>query len=266
LDAVASELYLVEPIVSAPPRGDGIAVSVVSHGQRELVEPLLHRLASAHDPLVRQVIVTHNLREPRPLQPPSNGWPFEFTEIFNELPAGFGANHNRAFAACRRALFCVLNPDIELVDPGVWSALVRALDEPRAGCAYPVLLNADGTTQDSEREAVTPLSLWRRHVRKRASRRTDWVSGAFLLVPATVWSELAGFDERFVMYCEDVDFCLRLQLAGRRLVRAEAKAVHGAARASRRPGRRMAWHVLSLLRLWLQPPLWRYAFSAKARQ
>jgi N-acetylglucosaminyl-diphospho-decaprenol L-rhamnosyltransferase len=255
-----------QSIVSADPATDGIAVSLVSHGQKALVEKLVHQIAAQRDALVRQVIVTHNLAE-EPLEPPEGGWPFRLIEIFNEQPAGFGANHNRAFLRCDCPYFCVLNPDVYLLDGSIWSRLIEAVQQPGVGCAYPVLLESDGSRQDQEREAVTPLALWRRHVLKRPQQHTDWVSAAFWVVPSHVWRRLRGLDEGFYMYCEDTDFCLRLQLAGWKLARAQASAEHAAARASRHLGPAMAWHLRSLVRLWLRPPLWQFLFvAAKARQ
>src|SRR5690606_25635976 len=116
----------------------------------------------------------------------------------------------------------------------------------------------DGSRQENEREAVTPAALLRRHLLGRATARVDWVSGAFWVVPAGAWRAIGGFDEGYFMYCEDTDFCLRLQLAGWRLAPAAAQAVHPAARASRRLGAPFAWHIRSLLRLWTRPVLWRY--------
>lgn len=46
------------------------------------------------------------------------------------------------------------------------------------------------------------------------SRRVDQVMGAFFLVPATLFRRLGGFDERFFVYYEEVDFCLRALQAG----------------------------------------------------
>lgn len=239
---------------------------MVSHGQRQMVQGLLGQLVQQRDPRVREVIVTHNLPA-QALAEPAGGWPFRLVEIFNEQPAGFAANHNRAFESAAGEFFCVLNPDIELTDPAIWQRLVEAASSPGVGCAYPRLANPDGSPQDHEREAVTPLALLRRHLLRRPQRHTDWVSGAFWLVPAGVWRQLGGLDEGFFMYCEDTDFCLRLQLAGLHLRRADTEARHVAARASRKPGLRMARHVRSLLRLWLRPPLWRFlAGPAKARQ
>ncbi len=53
----------------------------------------------------------------------------------------------------------------------------------------------------------------------RASRTTDYVSGVFLVTPASVWRMLAGFDEIYVpAYYEDTDYCLRVWQAGLRVV------------------------------------------------
>ena len=239
----------------APDAAPRLTVSVVSHGHDAVLPGLLAQLARNGAGVVGHVIVTHNL----PAVPvrPDPAWPFELSEVFNAAPLGFGANHNRAFGQCSTGQFAILNPDIEAMDAGLWSALAGAAQQPGVGCAYPRLLNPDGSVQN-EREAVTPVALLRRHVLKAPQRRTDWVSGALWVVPAAVWRALGGFDERYFMYCEDTDFCLRLQLAGWQLARVEPTARHAAAWASRTPGRAMVWHLRSLLRLWTRPVLWRY--------
>lgn len=42
----------------------------------------------------------------------------------------------------------------------------------------------------------------------------DWVSGACLATRRDIWERLGGLDEAFFMYCEDVDYCLRVRNAG----------------------------------------------------
>jgi N-acetylglucosaminyl-diphospho-decaprenol L-rhamnosyltransferase len=232
-------------------------VSVVSHGHGDMVKRLLAQLCSTHGGQIDHCIVTHNLPAD-PIQAPAGGWPFRFTELFNTEPAGFGANHNRAFTQCSSEFFCVLNPDVELTTSETWTALVRQAEKPGTGLAYPLLLNADGSRQDNERETVTPAALLGRHLLNRRWKRIDWVSAAFWLVPANVYQRMGGFDEGFFMYCEDTDFCLRLRLGGWELRRAEVSVVHHAMRHSRKPGRHLAWHVRSLLRLWTSPVLRQY--------
>lgn len=254
---------LTDPIATArlplaEPRGPAtVTVSIVSHEHDRLIEKLMAQLCDVHGGLIAHVVLTHNLRA-GPVPTPAEGWPFKLTQVFNETPAGFGTNHNRAFELSRTQFFCVLNPDIELCDPSVWPRLLQCMSDPDVGCAYPSLLNADGTQQENEREVVTPFALVRRHVLKSPQRRADWASAAFWLVSARAWRSLGGFDEGYYMYCEDVDFCLRLQMAGWKLARADATAIHYAGWSSRQIGTYLAWHLSSLVRLWMQPTLRRY--------
>ena len=48
----------------------------------------------------------------------------------------------------------------------------------------------------------------------RANRQVDQVMGAFFLVRRSVFETLVGFDERFFVYLEDVDFSLRASKLG----------------------------------------------------
>jgi N-acetylglucosaminyl-diphospho-decaprenol L-rhamnosyltransferase len=46
------------------------------------------------------------------------------------------------------------------------------------------------------------------------SASPEWVSGACLLIRRSVLEEIGGWDERFFMYCEDVDLCARVRNGG----------------------------------------------------
>ncbi len=234
-----------------------ITVSIVSHAHSDSVRQLVDQLSRLHAGRIAHVVITHNLPSAY-LFPSPEHLPFEVTERTNTRPLGFGANHNLAFQHCKTDYFCVLNPDITLNTDSVWTNLLAQFEDPDTGCVYPVSLAPDGSIQDSERELVTPLALLRRHVAGLPPRRVDWVSAAFLLVSSKTWQGIDGFDDRYHMYCEDVDFCLRLQLAGWTLTRGSASVVHVGARQSRRQYRHLLWHLGSLLRLWLSPVFYRY--------
>ena len=244
-----------------------ITASIVSHGHGPELAPLLSDLAALGEPRLQRVIVTLNVPDAA-LQAGlrSQAWPFEVQWLDNAQPLGFGANHNRAFAQDQRlgpsALFAVLNPDLRLrANP--FAALVAALQaDARAGLAYPVQRDAAGLLQDHERRWPTPARLLARYLLRRkhevgAGQAPDWVNAAFLLLRREAYAAIKGFDERYHMYCEDVDLCLRLQGAGWRLARADAAVVeHAAQRGSHRQWRHLGWHLASLWRLW-RSPAWR---------
>lgn len=238
---------------STLPSEGALVVSIVSHGHGALVERLLTQMAQLKSAPVTRVILTQNLPEPRPV-PPARGWPFVLDLLCNAVPRGFGDNHNRALENACEPFVCVLNPDVTLVgDMDPFVILVSCAAQPGVGCAYPRQVNLQGERQDSEREWPTPGALWRRHVWHRPDVRADWVNAACLVLPREAWRQVQGFDTGYFMYCEDVDLCLRLRLAGWALVRSSAVVEHAGQRASRRQWRHFAWHVGALLRLWRSP-------------
>lgn len=67
-----------------------------------------------------------------------------------------------------------------------------------------------------------------------ATRDVDQVIGAFFLVRRTVFEQLDGFDERFFVYFEEVDFSLRARRGGWRSVYfSEVRAFHAGGGTSR---------------------------------
>lgn len=231
----------------------GLVVSVVSHGHGDMVHALLLQLARVSAASISRVVLTQNLPEPEPV-PPAGGWPFELLRVVNEAPLGFGANHNRALATVTEPFVCVLNPDVMLVgheDP--FQVLVSACCASNIGCAYPVQIDPEGRVQGSEREVPSPVALLRRRLMGRQEIRVDWVNAACMVLPSAVWRSLGGFDERYFMYCEDVDLCLRLRLRGLHLAKAPVRVIHAGQRASSRSLKHLGWHVQSLWRLWHSP-------------
>lgn len=234
------------------PSPTGLVVSVVSHGHGRLVHDLLQDLAQLSAPPVSRVVLTLNMpgEEPPPAAQP---WPFRLEVRRNAHPLGFGTNHNRALQDAAEPCFCVLNPDVRLCGADPFGPMAAAALQAGVGAVYPVQVDAQGRVQDSERALPTPAALWNRRVRGRGEARVDWVNAACLVFPAAAWREVGGFDERYFMYCEDVDLSLRIRLAGRALVRAPVRLMHAGQRASHRRPSHLFWHVRSLLRLWCSP-------------
>ena len=122
------------------------------------------------------------------------------------------------------------------------------------GCAFPVQVNEEGQIQDYARMLPSPAALFGRYLGRerkvQAFDKPEWVNGAFMLFPAKVFGKIGGFDERYFMYCEDVDICLRLQLAGFKLAQSDVRVVHAARRNTRANFKHFLWHITSLVRLW----------------
>lgn len=241
---------------TSPSSSPAVTVSIVSHGQLELVRPLLEQLDRFSRALTAKVVLTLNIPEPDLLAGAS--WGFEIERIENAVPLGFGANHNQAFDRCATPWFLVLNPDIRF-DRDVLAPLI-AQAAPDSGLLTPRILEPGKSEPEQHRAIITPLEILRRrrpdYVRPLVP---DWIPGLFMLFRSEAYRQVGGFDERFFMYGEDFDICARTRLAGWKLQVAEdLTALHDARRASRTSLRHLYWHVTSLLKVWLSRPFWRY--------
>ncbi|HEX4583516.1 MAG TPA: glycosyltransferase [Burkholderiaceae bacterium] len=235
-----------------------ITASVVSHGQARLVNALIADLALHASAHLKRLVVTMNVPEAEAVR--CDGVPFEVLLLRNNRPLGFGANQNRAFQHCDTAWFAVLNPDLRFSDDALGRMLAER--EPHDGLIAPLILNADGSPADAARRLPTPFQIVSRKLRWKLHGPDpdfDWLAGMCLLLDSEVFRSLGGFDERYFMYCEDADLCLRMQLAGWHLHHVPSvKLVHEARRDSHRSPRYMGWHIASLIRLWMSPTFWSY--------
>ncbi len=231
-----------------------VTVSVVSHQQGELISWLLADLAKF--PEIAKVIIIHNLPESTVKIPISL---IEKVEaIMNSSPKGFSANHNLAFARCATPYFCVVNPDIRLQENPFPGLLNQFSAENLALCA-PAILNPDGLIEDSARRFPTPFAILKKLLKIADGRYNysldalpfspDWVGGMFMLMRSSCYKRLGGFDEKFFLYYEDVDLCVRLRKAGFGISLVPATQVeHAARRTSHHNLVYLKWHIKSMLR------------------
>lgn len=155
--------------------------------------------------------------------------------ISNPRNLGFSTAMNIGLSRTSGRFVLWLNPDAELVSDGI-AELLRVFDaEPGVGVIGPRLFGPDGEVQLSCRSfpsyrtaffnrqslmtRLFPGNRFSREYLKTGLDRSlraevDWVSGACLLHRRSVSEGLRGLDERFFMYCEDVDFCLRASRSG----------------------------------------------------
>lgn len=95
------------------------------------------------------------------------------------------------------------------------------------------------------------------------TRQVDHVIGAFFLVRRELFNALHGFDERFFVYWEDLDFSYRARQAGWRSVYlADAQAFHaGGGTSNQVKARRLFYSLRSLLLYAFKHFSWMGAFA-----
>jgi GT2 family glycosyltransferase len=156
----------------------------------------------------------------------------------NDANRGFAAACNQGASGLSSQYVLFLNPDTVLSPDALGRTLafmgepthddvgicgVRMIDEqgaPVLSCArFPTLLTFLGQSTGLSR--VWPRRFAPQHLSPdecRTTRDVDQVIGAFFLVRRALFDRLGGFDERFFVYFEEVDFSLRARQRGYRSV------------------------------------------------
>lgn len=225
-----------------------------------------------HCTIPLEVILTLNIPEDLPFRPEDIRIPMRM--IRNAGVRGFGANHNAAFRHAHGDYFCVLNPDIRLgQDP--FPVLFEQLTDPKVGVAGPLILNPAGSIEDSARYFPTLFTLFKKALLRRNKQELeitgaplfpDWIAGMFMIFRVGVFRALGGFDERYFLYYEDVDLCMRLRHAGYEVVLLpQVSAIHDARRRSHRNLRYLRIHATSLLRYLYRRQFYKYVRDVTPR-
>jgi GT2 family glycosyltransferase len=208
-----SEIAL--PEVEAP----FVSVVMVLYGGWKLAVRAISALAANTDPIFELILV-------------DNASPDDSLEqverrvegaiiVRNETNLGFGGASNQGARLARGRYLCLLNSDA-LVEPGWLPPLLETLEDPAVGAAVPLYLNEDGSVQEA---GSVVDSIGHAHAYGRGAsasdfqyrflREVDFASAACMLVPAGLFLELGGFDERYHPgYFEDTDLCFRLKERG----------------------------------------------------
>ncbi len=238
-------------------------LSVISHGHEHLIVELdaLKRLNQYEnitviccDNLPSQVLADYCLRH-------------QIDYVSSETEQGFAYNNNRNFL---RAValgmqvndyFLLYNPDVDISDEQLGILLSECQRQDINLATIDLMLRAKGTLRDDNIRYYPTFSTFVKNylLRDRSTvvdkssqwqqvNKPFWASGAFLLFNARLYAELKGLDERFYLYCEDIDICRRAYSLNHSVqYLSRVKAVHYRQCKSRRfLSREFFWHVKSV--------------------
>jgi N-acetylglucosaminyl-diphospho-decaprenol L-rhamnosyltransferase len=236
----------------------GITISIVSHNQDLILNQLLDKLAK-YSVNISKVIVTHNTNQL--IYSIKKKYPFEIMQIQNQKPKGFASNHNQAFKHSESDLFCVMNPDIDIISEP-FEKMRNCFNDSSVAIVAPLIKNLNGRVEDTARYFPTPLGLFKKFFfndsgifqvdADKVICYPDWVGGMFLLFDSQKYKELCGFDERYFLYYEDVDICIRSWKYGYKVLQYKGVGViHDARRTSHTNLKYLKWHISSLLRFFI---------------
>jgi N-acetylglucosaminyl-diphospho-decaprenol L-rhamnosyltransferase len=183
--------------------------------------------------------------------------------IRNSQNVGFAAACNQGARVGSAPYLLFLNPDTVLL-PDTLRAVLAFLDGPdgtpfsicggsvlqpdgtpgMSASRFPTLANVVTSTLRLERVVGVPPRHMAAH-ELAASRPVDQVIGAFFMVRRSLFNRLQGFDERYFLYYEEVDFCWRAaSLGAAAFLLSEAKLHHIGNVSAKRSGGLALFHSL----------------------
>jgi GT2 family glycosyltransferase len=183
---------------------------------------------------------------------------------------GFGAGHNVAIAKEESTYHLVLNPDVLMERDALAGAIRFMQDNPAVGLLVPKVLTPDGKPSYLCKRYPSVLDLVLRgfapswvkqrfrkrlhHYEMRDVTQSQTVmnipiaSGCFMLFRTEILKRLGGFNERYFLYFEDFDICMRMKnIAGIAYV-PSIGITHSGGNAARKGSRHIAMFVTSAAR------------------
>lgn len=217
-----------------------VSIIIVSYNVRHFLEQCLRSVYASRGQLELEIFVVDNASSDNTLgflreQFPRAEHP-ELHLVNNVRNVGFGRANNQALAHAKGRYVLFLNPDTVLTEHTLTDCVTFADSHADMGALGVMQLHSNGEFALESRHGIpTP---WRafcqmsglsslfpatktfdgyhmRFFNNAAAAPIEIASGAFMLIPRNALAEIGGFDERFFMYCEDVDLCYRLLQSGR---------------------------------------------------
>jgi N-acetylglucosaminyl-diphospho-decaprenol L-rhamnosyltransferase len=202
------------------------------------------------------------------------------TLLRSDANEGFSKANNRALQVVETEFALLLNPDARLTASTLPHLLSAADRHPKGAAFGPRTTHEDGGPQVSFGPDLNLVSEYRQRRLVKgvkagvpwavaawsdasaSERSVDWVSGSCMLLRMPAVRPLGFFDERYFLYEEDADLCLRLRKAGLEVVYVPpAVAIHalGTSMAKSPASARDAYDASHLLYYRLHRPPWEEA-------
>ncbi|MCJ2138122.1 glycosyltransferase family 2 protein [Methylobacterium sp. J-026] len=229
---------LIRPLPEPPPR---VSAIIPTRDRAELLSVTLDGLLAATDyPDIEVIILDNDSREP------------ETTALFARyrddprvrvvpVPGAFNFSDlsNRGAAAATGPILLFLNNDIEVLEPGWLTEMVRHAVRPEIGAVGAKLLYPDRTIQHGGIVLGIGGVAGHSHLgvadadpgyfcRMVIAHEVSAVTGACLAMRADIFAQVGGFDAAALKVAfNDVDLCLKVRRAGYRIVWTPfAKLIH----------------------------------------
>ena len=211
-----------------------LSVIIVSYQVRYYLAQCLDSLNRALEGMDGEVIVVDNHSSDDTVPYIRKHYPW-VRLIANNHNLGFARANNIALNLAQGEYILFVNPDVVVSENALKDCVCYLSEHDDAGAVGVCMLNRDGSRAlESRRGVPTPMTAFykmsglcglypkSRHFGRYYMGWLPWdfpveieiVSGAFTMMRTAVMRQMAGYDEEYFMYGEDIDLSYRLLKAG----------------------------------------------------
>ncbi|NMN03186.1 MULTISPECIES: glycosyltransferase family 2 protein [unclassified Novosphingobium] len=208
------------------PELPSLSVIVPTRNRRDLLSTCLDGLEKTHYPDLEIIVVDNDSDDQETLAYLASLEAPRYRVIRHSGPFNYSAINNRAVDAARGTLICLLNNDIEIIEPDWLRIMATSALRPDVGAVGARLLYPDGRIQHAGVVIGVGNAAGHAHrflrpeqagyfQRHNLPQFTAAVTAACLVVARDRFLAVGGLDEQnFAVAFNDVDLCLRLNAQG----------------------------------------------------
>lgn len=214
--------------------GTRLSVIIVNYNVRDFLLHSIQSIIKSLNNIKHEIIVVDNASVDGSVQSVRKKFD-DITIIENDTNMGFSAANNKGIIQSAGQYVVLINPDT-IVQEDTFLKLIKFMDEHLdAGAVTCKILNPDGSFSiDSRHSVPTPTTaLWKllglnrlfpkskifgrynlTYLDPEKTYPVDAISGSFMFLRKKAIDQVGLLDEDYFMYCEDVDYCYRLNRNG----------------------------------------------------
>lgn len=223
--------------MTLPPSAPLISIMIVAYNSASVIRACLESIPAACTQHIYEVLLIDN-GDGSTEQLVGQAFP-DVRIVPSKGNVGFAAGNNAIAAEARGPYLLLLNPDVEM-KPGALDRLMGGAVAHAEAAAW------GGVTLDRNDQPDLGNTVHIPSLKEMASRvvgrsiaaaqpakgiesdaPVEVLSGSFVMFSRAAWDEVGGLDERYFLYCEEVDLFFRLARRGHTFWRiAESRARH----------------------------------------
>ena len=232
-----------------------LSIVIVNYNVKYFLEQCLYSLRKTISGIPTEIIVVDNQSTDGSIEYLKHRFP-EVQFVVNDINDGFAKASNKGLGFSHGRYILFLNPDTLLSENTLEKCISFFEFNKDAGALGVKMIDGSGKfLKESKRSFPSPSTSFYKlfglsrlfprskifsryyagHLDKNKNHEVDVLAGAFMLIRKEVADKLAGFDEDFFMYGEDIDLSYRIQESGyKNYYLAETEIIHFKGESTRR--------------------------------